>query len=159
MKPYAGMDKRLSKGEALEGKDFIEEALNSGATAIIPLYPRFVQIPDELAFDPEIKLQLKTIYGILHGSGGEKRLNNHPFTFKSQKRMAKEQAGISRKYFNELLAGLKEAGWITIIPRGLNKSAIIALHGEKGQVVTETQKRALKKRVSRMIKAFIKIQV
>jgi len=158
IKPYAGMDKRLSKSDALGGKDFIEEALNSRATAVITLYPRFVQIPDKLAFDPEIKLQLKAIYGILHGSGGEKKLNNHPFTFKSQKRMAKEQAGISAKYFNELVAGLKKAGWLTVIPRGLNKSAIIALHAYKGQVVTEAQKETLKEKVSSLIKAFIKIQ-
>jgi len=154
---YPGMDKRLSKSEALDGKEFVEEALTK-ATPIFTLYPRFVQTPQTLAFDPAIKLQLKAIYGILHGNGGEKRLNHYPLTFKSQKRMAKEQAGISRKYFNQLVARLKEAGWVTIISRGLNRTAIIVLHAHKGQKVSEAQKKMFKRKVDDFIKSFMKFQ-
>lgn len=157
-KPYPGMDKRLSKSEALDGKEFVEEALTK-ATPIFTLYPRFVQIPQALAFDPAIKLQLKAVYGILHGNGGEKRLDHYPLTFKSQRRMAKEQAGISRKYFNQLVARLKEVGWVTIIPRGQGRTAIIVLHAKRGQKVSEAQRKMFRRKVDEYIKSFMKFSV
>ena len=72
--------------------------------------------------------------------------------------MAKEQAGISRKYFNQLVARLKEAGWVTIISRGLNRTAIIVLHAHKGQKVSEAQKKMFKLKVDDFIKSFMKFQ-
>lgn len=153
-KPYPGMDKRLTKREALEGKEWHEEETEPEGSPIFSLIPRFVQTPEELAFDHEIKLQLKAVFGISHGRCGEKRLGKHPYTFRSQERIAKEDAGISYGYYKHLVRELREAGWLTIIKRGQGKASIIVLHAYKGQKVPEILKKEFKKKVKQMVKNF-----
>lgn len=151
-KPYPGMDKRLTKREALEGKEWYEGEEPEGSL-IISLIPKFAQIPIELAQDSEIKLQLKGVYSILHSRCGEKSLGRYPFTFKSMERMAKEDAGVSYRYFKELIKELKEAGWVTVLNRG-SRSAIIILHAYKGQKITKKQEKEFRNKVKHMIKNF-----
>lgn len=153
-KPYPGMDKRLTKREALEGKKWHEEEVEPEGSPIISLLPRFVQIPEELAFDSTIKLQLKAVFGILHGRCSQKRLGKYPFTFKSQERMAREDAGTSYGYFKQLIKELREAGWLTTIKRGQGRASIIVLHAQKGQDFPDEQKEAFKNTVRQMVKNF-----
>ena len=96
-KPYPGMDKRLTKQQALRGeepKDWWEEDKKQEETAVFFDGVYFGEIPQELLRDPKIKLQAKAVYGLLHTYSQPKKLKNNPKTFVSQKRLS-EDAGLT----------------------------------------------------------------
>jgi len=123
-KPYPGMDKRKSKSEEL----FLKEKSPEGPIIRKYKYPKFGQVPQELLRNPEIKLQSKAIYGILHTIAEEKNLIENPTIWKSGVSIAKDFAGVSKDTYKRCIVELKKYGWVTSIRRGLGKSNIILLH-------------------------------
>lgn len=90
----------------------------------------FGQTPIELLRDPQIKLQTKAVYGLLHSYSQPKKLMGSPQTFVSQKKLAKD-AGMSINCLHEWIKRLEESGWLTIIHRGLTKPNNYTLHSKK----------------------------
>jgi len=145
-KPYPGMDKRKSKSEEL----FLKEKNPKSPIVKLHRYPKFGQIPQELLRNPEIKLQSKAIYGILHTIAEEKDLTEMPTIFKSGVSIAKEYAGISKTTFERGIKELEKYGWATNIRRGLGKSNIILLHWRKtflGKSTREFEKNRVEKEI------------
>lgn len=148
-KPYPGMDKRKSKSEEL----FLKEKSPEGPIVKLHRYPKFGQTPQELLRNPEIKLQSKAIYGILHTIAKEKDLTEKPTIFKSGVSIAKEYAGVSKTTFERGIKELEKYGWATNIRRGLGKPNIILLHWREtflGKSACEIEK----KRVEAVIQSW-----
>ena len=140
---YLGMGNK-SKAEALylqkEGKEEKGEKSYKKTVAIFNRDENFGKVPNNLSFDPTITLQAKGLYAIYHGRSKEKILKVGSFTFMSQKRIAKENAGKSAAYICQLTKELENTGWLTTIRRGLGKTNIIILHSHQGEKITKEER-------------------
>lgn len=88
------------------------------------------QVPQDLLRDPNIKLQAKAVYALLHSYSVPKALESKPQTFVSQKKIA-ANAGLSLNRLREWIKKLEETGWLSIRRRGLNKSNNYTLHAQR----------------------------
>lgn len=133
-KPYPGMDKRLSKRQALQGEqvqDWWEEEDNKQeGVAIFSDEVYFGQAPQELLRDPKIKLQPKAVYAIMHSYSQPKILIKCPRTFVSQAKLARD-SGLSTTQLRHWIKVLEKAGWLTSIRRGFNATNYYVLHARK----------------------------
>jgi len=86
--------------------------------------------PTKFLRDPDIKLQAKGLYSVMHSYSQPKELMLNPKTFVSIGTLAKD-TGLHRKNVGEWIKHLEEVGWITVKRRGMNKSNWYILHSKK----------------------------
>lgn len=90
----------------------------------------FAKTPQSMSRDPEIPLQAKALFGICHTFCPEKDLTKECVTTVALATLAKysskHPATVSR-----YLRILHNAGWITIIRRGVNRTNLIYLHEKR----------------------------
>jgi len=103
--------------------------------------PSFAQIPIDLLQDGSVIGNHVRLYADYHSFCKLKKLNQAPFTFVSQKTLARDwMAGCSQPYVAKLTKELQAAGWLTTIRQGLGRSNIIILHYRKGQRISSREK-------------------
>lgn len=122
-------------------------------TRIINVAILYGQTPQELLRNPEISLQAKALYGILHTLAETKELISKPTIWKSGEKISKEYAGISQSFFSKCVSILEKFGWIANIRRGLGKGNIIVLYG-RPSFPTDNEKELIKEEVEREIKTW-----
>lgn len=91
------------------------------------------QVPTVLLRDPDIQLQAKALYAILHSYSQPKELMLNPMTFVTLETLAKD-SGLHKSNVGHWIEVLAEAGWIRVIPRGHKKSNWYQLYAEKRRV-------------------------
>lgn len=93
----------------------------------------FGQVPTVLLRDPDIQLQAKGLYAVLHSYSQPKKLMLNPMTYVTLETLAKD-SGLHKKNVGEWIKILAKAGWIRVIPRGHKKSNWYQLYAEKRRV-------------------------
>ena len=91
------------------------------------------QVPTALLRDPNIQLQAKGLYAILHSYSQPKQLMLNPMTFVSLDTLAKD-APLHKSNVGEWIRILAKAGWIRVISRGHKKSNWYQLYAKKRRV-------------------------
>ena len=91
------------------------------------------QVPTALLRDPNIQLQAKGLYAIMHSYSQPKNLIAYPMTFVSLDTLAKD-APLHKSNVGEWIKKLADAGWIRVIPRKGKKSNWYQLYAKKRRV-------------------------
>lgn len=91
------------------------------------------QVPTALLRDPNIQLQAKGLYAIMHSYSQPKKLIAYPMTFVSLDTLAKD-APLHKSNVGEWIKKLADAGWIRVIPRKGKKSNWYQLYAKKRRV-------------------------
>lgn len=144
-KPYPGMG-NVSKAEGLYLQE--EEKQEDNDIAIITRRPPYAKIPFDLIRDSSIIRPARFLYA-MYDSFADNKLH---FTFTGQERIAKALGLKSVVTVSRLTTILKEAGWITVIKRGLGKPNIIILHQSKNEVITKEEIKAYKAETEKRIR-------
>jgi transposase-like protein len=91
-------------------------------------WPLFGQIPIKLLRDPNIRLQAKALFGILHTYTYPKQLIGNPETTISLATLSKD-AGLTESNIRRWIKQLRDSGWIEIKRRGKTMTNRITLYG------------------------------
>lgn len=91
------------------------------------------QVPTALLRDPNIQLQAKGLYAIMHSYSQPKRLMAYPMTFVSLDTLAKD-APLHKCNVGYWIKVLAKAGWIRVIPRGHKRSNWYQLYAKKRRI-------------------------
>ena len=118
------------RNQMLEDLGKIMNKLKNQGIAIFTDEVFYGKAPTKFLRDPEIRLQAKGLYSIMHSYANPKELMLNPKTFVSLKTLA-EDTGLHRKNIMEWIRKLKESGWLTVKRRGFNKANWYILHSKK----------------------------
>ena len=92
--------------------------------------PFFAMTPQDLIRDPSVSIPARLTFGVCHTLCPEKTLDGKSNTFASLETLGK-LLGRHPTNVSRYLRELHEAGWISILRRGLGMTNIIILHGTK----------------------------
>lgn len=83
----------------------------------------FAQIPQSLVRDPRISRSARLLYALYHSFAPEKKLQQKPITYISQKKLSSFM-GCTIQSISNWTRELKESGWITVKKRGWKSNYI-----------------------------------
>lgn len=118
------------KNKMLE--DF-EKALKELQTKEIAIFTDEVfygKAPTKFLRNPEIKLQAKGLYSVMHSYSQPKDLMLNPKTFVSLETLSRD-SGLHKKNVGVWINHLAESGWVTVKRRGKNMTNWYILHSKK----------------------------
>ena len=118
------------RNQMLEDLGKIMSKLKNQGIAIFTDEVFYGKAPTKFLRDPEIKLQAKGLYSVLHSYSQPKELMLNPKTFVSLKTLSRD-SGLHKKNVGEWIKKLEESGWVTAKSRGKNMTNWYILHSKK----------------------------
>lgn len=101
--------------------------------------PKWSAIPHDLAHDSKLSVHARMLY-VVCATFADSNLGH---TFSGAKRIGRYMGNVSESRCSQLFRELDEAGWITRIRRGLNKTNITVLHASKGEKISEVERKKI----------------
>ena len=118
------------RNQMLEDLGKIMSKLKNQGIAIFTDEVFYGKAPTKFLRDPEIKLQAKGLYSVLHSYSQPKELMLNPKTYVSLKTLSRD-SGLHKKNVGEWIKKLEESGWVTTKSRGKNMTNWYILHSKK----------------------------
>ena len=97
--------------------------------------PKWSAIPHDLTLDSKLSVHARMLY-IVCAAFANSDLGH---TFQGAKKISRYMGNVSEGRCSQLFRELDEAGWITRIRRGLNRTSITVLHACKGEKISEEE--------------------
>ena len=110
-----------------------DRPLSNGTVVIAVGKPYHCEIPQDLARDSEISRDARLLWGIYHSYSQKKQKAYDPSTFVGQGTLC-QVMGARRDAIYRWTKELREAGWLDVERRGLNKPNLITLYWQKRRV-------------------------
>lgn len=129
VKSYKGIPES-QKNKMLGDFEKALKELQNKEIAIFSVGEFYGKSPTKFLRNPEIKLQAKGLYTIMHTYSQPKDLMLNPKTFVSLETLSRD-SGLHKKNVGVWINHLAESGWVTVKRRGKNMTNWYILHSKK----------------------------